>query len=237
MPQRVEIWLKIITGLLVIVIGVWALWTQRGLFAAAGWAPRRSPASGPGSLQYQAVAATLAAVTSICTATLTTTTTATGHAHDHEHDHGHDHTHDHDHTPSTRWRRLSQPRLGHEAHPQHGPGQRGSAELVDADLAGHRRRAAARSAGARRCCCARSRTARSCSAWASCWCSASASPPCWSRWASSPPRSAGACSIGWPVPGPRGCRSARSAVIVVVGVVLTVLAFKQMALNAVIGDQ
>ena len=56
MPQRVEIWMKIITGLLVIVIGVWALWTQRGLFAAAGWAPRRAPAGGPGSLQYQAVA-------------------------------------------------------------------------------------------------------------------------------------------------------------------------------------
>ena len=76
MPQRVEIWMKIITGLLVILIGVWALWTQRGLFAAAGWAPRRIAAGGPGSLQYQAVGADH----------------PSGHVHlrAHTHDHGHD---------------------------------------------------------------------------------------------------------------------------------------------------
>src|SRR5258705_9615503 len=30
-PQRIEAWLALITGLLVIVIGLWTLWTQRDL--------------------------------------------------------------------------------------------------------------------------------------------------------------------------------------------------------------
>jgi nickel/cobalt transporter (NicO) family protein len=95
MPQRVELWLKIITGVLVIVIGVWALWTQRGLFAAAGWAPRRSPTSEPGSLRYQAVAATAGGGH----VHLHGHDHSHGPAHDHAHDHGHDHTHDHAHGP------------------------------------------------------------------------------------------------------------------------------------------
>jgi nickel/cobalt exporter len=84
MPQRVELWLKIITGVLVIVIGVWALWTQRGLFAAAGWAPRKAPAGEHGALRYQPVAAAAAG----------------GHVHLHDHGHDHGHTHDHDHAHS-----------------------------------------------------------------------------------------------------------------------------------------
>lgn len=88
MPQRVEIWLKIITGLLVIVIGIWALWTQRGLFTAAGWAPRQVSPRGPGSLQYQAVAADAGAGH----------VHLRGHTHDHGHEHGHAHGHEHDHT-------------------------------------------------------------------------------------------------------------------------------------------
>jgi nickel/cobalt exporter len=89
MPQRVELWLKIITGLLVIVIGIWALWTQRGLFAAAGWAPRQAPATERGSLRYQAVAATAGGGD----------VHLHGHAHDHDHgpEHGHVHGHDHAH--------------------------------------------------------------------------------------------------------------------------------------------
>jgi nickel/cobalt exporter len=92
MPQRVEIWMKVITGLLVILIGAWALWTQRSLFAAAGWAPRQAPAGEPGSLQYQTVAPGY----------------GSGHVHlhanshsdsdhDHDHEHGHDHAHGHNH--------------------------------------------------------------------------------------------------------------------------------------------
>ena len=34
-PQRIEAWLAAATGLLIVLIGAWTLWTQRGLFAAA----------------------------------------------------------------------------------------------------------------------------------------------------------------------------------------------------------
>lgn len=30
--KRIEVWLKVLTGLLIIVIGLWTLWTQRALF-------------------------------------------------------------------------------------------------------------------------------------------------------------------------------------------------------------
>ena len=36
-PQRIEAWLALFTGLLIVLIGVWTLWTQRELFVAAGW--------------------------------------------------------------------------------------------------------------------------------------------------------------------------------------------------------
>ncbi|HEX6722974.1 MAG TPA: hypothetical protein VF107_15525 [Burkholderiaceae bacterium] len=36
---RIEVWLKLLTGVLIVVIGLWTLWTQRGLFAHAGAAP------------------------------------------------------------------------------------------------------------------------------------------------------------------------------------------------------
>jgi nickel/cobalt exporter len=96
MPQRVETWLKIVTGLLVILIGVWALWTQRGLFAAAGLGGRRAVAAGVGSLQYQAVTPAPGSGP----AYLHVHNHAHGdhgHDHDHSHDHGHDHQHGHDH--------------------------------------------------------------------------------------------------------------------------------------------
>jgi nickel/cobalt exporter len=41
-PQRIEAWLAVATGILVIVIGLWALWTQRQLFPVAGWTPARN---------------------------------------------------------------------------------------------------------------------------------------------------------------------------------------------------
>src|ERR1700680_2009528 len=34
-PQRLEAWMALATGLLVIVIGAWTLWTQRGLLMQA----------------------------------------------------------------------------------------------------------------------------------------------------------------------------------------------------------
>ena len=76
-PQRIEAWLALITGALVIGIGVWTLWTQRELFATAGWVPAAADTQG---VQYRAVAHTHGGI-----------------AHGHAHVHGHDHAHGHDH--------------------------------------------------------------------------------------------------------------------------------------------
>ena len=81
-PQRIEAWMKLATGLLVILIGLWSLWTQRELFAVAGWGgPRAS-----GSVRYSAL----------------THSHEDGHlhAHGHSHDpaHAQDHSHDHAHS-------------------------------------------------------------------------------------------------------------------------------------------
>jgi len=74
-PQRIEAWLALATGVLIILIGAWTLWTQRSLFPVAGWAS--APADGHEHAHDQALV----------------------HAEDHEHDlaHDHDHTHDHSH--------------------------------------------------------------------------------------------------------------------------------------------
>jgi nickel/cobalt exporter len=66
-PQRIEAWLALATGLLIILIGAWTLWTQRALFPLAGWGSRPGPEA---------------------------------HVHDHDHDHVHDHLHPHDHAHS-----------------------------------------------------------------------------------------------------------------------------------------
>ncbi|MEO8156579.1 MAG: hypothetical protein ABI648_02200 [Betaproteobacteria bacterium] len=76
-PQRIEAWLALITGLLVILIGLWTLWTQRELIMQLQGLP---PAAAPGlshghaAMQFRP------------------------HTHDHGHGHGeHQHGHDHDH--------------------------------------------------------------------------------------------------------------------------------------------
>jgi nickel/cobalt exporter len=74
-PQRIEAWLALITGLLVIAIGLWTLWTQRDLFATAGWA------RGTG-MQYQSVERAVGAL-------------AHAHASDHVHPRGQGHDHEH----------------------------------------------------------------------------------------------------------------------------------------------
>lgn len=48
--KRVEVWLKVLTGVLIIAIGLWTLWTQRSLFQVAGAtaaADARQPDHGP----------------------------------------------------------------------------------------------------------------------------------------------------------------------------------------------
>src|SRR3954464_12024275 len=44
-PQRIEAWLALATGLLVIIIGLWTLWTQRELIMLLQGVPR-TPSSG-----------------------------------------------------------------------------------------------------------------------------------------------------------------------------------------------
>ena len=66
-PQRIEAYLAIVVGIMVIVLGLWMLWAQRDLVALA------MGEAGDG------------------------TSRADAHAHDHVHDHEHDHEHDHDH--------------------------------------------------------------------------------------------------------------------------------------------
>jgi nickel/cobalt exporter len=62
-PQRIEAWLALATGILIILIGAWTLWTQRALLPVAGWGSAR----------------------------------AHEHMHGHAHTHGHDHEHSHAH--------------------------------------------------------------------------------------------------------------------------------------------
>jgi nickel/cobalt transporter (NicO) family protein len=57
-PQRMEAYLALFTGLLVIAIGLWTLWTQRGLMPKAGFGGAQpSP-----SVRYEAVSSGLAHV-------------------------------------------------------------------------------------------------------------------------------------------------------------------------------
>jgi nickel/cobalt exporter len=84
-PQRIEAWMTLATGLLVILIGVWSLWTQRQLFPVAGWG-RRAPA---GNMTYTAVAHSHAHGD--------VQMHSHDHPHGHDHSHAHDHKHDHDH--------------------------------------------------------------------------------------------------------------------------------------------
>ncbi len=85
-PQRMESWLALATGVLVIVIGLWTLGTQRALFAQLRQA--RAPVS-KGAMQYAAVAAP--------TGVLAARPLRAAHGHDHSLGHGHDHDHPHEH--------------------------------------------------------------------------------------------------------------------------------------------
>lgn len=77
MPQRIEAWLALITGLLVVAIGLWTLWTQRELILQLQGVPTAPDAhrgaSGSVAMRFRV------------------------HAHDHDHQHGHAHGHAHVH--------------------------------------------------------------------------------------------------------------------------------------------
>lgn len=73
-PQRIEAWLALFTGVLVVVLGLWTLWTQRELLG---------PALRGEGVRGNALMPSLGA--------------GHGHSHPHDHDHDHDHDHKHDH--------------------------------------------------------------------------------------------------------------------------------------------
>ncbi|MCW5626249.1 MAG: hypothetical protein KIT73_16155 [Burkholderiales bacterium] len=83
MPQKVEAMLAVATGILIIVIGLWTLWTQRDLIRALRAGP--AAAQAPAAMRYAAVPASSLAA-------------AAGHHHGpggHHHSHAHDHDHQH----------------------------------------------------------------------------------------------------------------------------------------------
>ena len=77
-PQRIEAYLAIVVGIMVIGLGLWMLWAQRDLVALA-MGEAGEPGDGPGRADAHA------------------------HDHDHTHDHDHDHPHSHGHGESVVW--------------------------------------------------------------------------------------------------------------------------------------
>ncbi|HEV8645844.1 MAG TPA: hypothetical protein VGR01_09780 [Burkholderiales bacterium] len=96
-PQRIEAWMALITGILVIGIGFWTLWTQRELMlqlqgvAAAPWDAHehaREPAQEHAEMHFRP---------HIHEGEHGHGHHQHGHDHAHGHDHSHDHAHDHAH--------------------------------------------------------------------------------------------------------------------------------------------
>ncbi|MEO8037277.1 MAG: hypothetical protein ABI794_00830 [Betaproteobacteria bacterium] len=92
MPQQVEQYLAVATGLLIIAIGLWTLWTQRELIAQLR-STAHGAQGGNGPLRY---AATSGSVSMLEQASVRLhQDNAHGHGpHHHDHDHGHHHDHE-----------------------------------------------------------------------------------------------------------------------------------------------
>jgi nickel/cobalt transporter (NicO) family protein len=75
--RHLEVWLKVLTGVLIIAIGLRTLWTQRALFKAAGALPAGTQRQDDGHDQAHAL--------------------VPSHSHAHGHEHGHEHEHEHAH--------------------------------------------------------------------------------------------------------------------------------------------
>jgi len=89
-PQRLEAWMALATGVLIVAIGAWTLWTQRALFAQAQLVPANAqhPHSlGAGEMHYREIEPSPVAAHAL----------AHGHDHSHDGDHSHDHGHSHSH--------------------------------------------------------------------------------------------------------------------------------------------
>jgi len=79
-PQRIEAWMAVATGILVILIGLWTLWTQRDLLLQLQGVPPAHTHEGGEASKYRPAGEH-----------------GDGHLHAHGHAHGHDHDHDHAH--------------------------------------------------------------------------------------------------------------------------------------------
>ena len=88
-PQRIEAWMALITGILVIGIGFWTLWTQRELMLQL-----QGVAPAPWNTHYHAQDH---AGMRFRPHTHEGEHTHGHHQHGHDHAHGHNHSHDHDH--------------------------------------------------------------------------------------------------------------------------------------------
>ncbi len=90
MPQRVEAWLALVTGAMVVVLALWTLWTQRRLLAAlSGNLPL------PGALAHGH---------------------AHGDGHEHAHDHGPEHAHEDGHGHGSEPHVHREPQAGFHRH-------------------------------------------------------------------------------------------------------------------------
>jgi nickel/cobalt exporter len=93
-PQRIEAWMALITGILVIGIGVWTLWTQRELILQL-----QGVAPAPWNAHYHSQEhAGMRFRPHAHEGEHTHGHLQHGHAHAHGHEHSHNHDHAHDHT-------------------------------------------------------------------------------------------------------------------------------------------
>ncbi|HEX4985961.1 MAG TPA: hypothetical protein VFV71_07810 [Burkholderiales bacterium] len=96
-PQRIEAWLALATGVLVILIGLWTLWTQREMIMQLQGVP---PAHAHDHAHEAPAGADAAAPAMHFRPHADDHGHAHAHGHTHAHDHGHDHAHgDHHHGP------------------------------------------------------------------------------------------------------------------------------------------
>ncbi len=97
-PQRIEAWLALITGILVILIGAWTLWTQREMIMQLQGVPPAQPHDHDHAAELAPVSAGAGHAAMHFRPHTHTGDDAHTHPHDHAHGAGHSHAHGaHDH--------------------------------------------------------------------------------------------------------------------------------------------
>jgi nickel/cobalt exporter len=95
--HRIEAWLALATGILVMLLGFWTLWTQRQMFEVAGWTSSRLPAMHSRGAEAGAIQYRLHEPGHVHAAGDGHHTHADLHALSHTHSHADGHAHDHSH--------------------------------------------------------------------------------------------------------------------------------------------